>query len=498
MFPRPNSRHLPALVFAGILCFALLSLAFGADTKEKPTSWHEKLQRKYNKPATETPETDTETPETDGVPSADASSPEYIERTERFRQKRDQQRQRDDLKAKLDQKKAELAEQAEEREDEAPPLPDATPPPVADVLAEQSLETNNPKLVMCLKPYRQTVRAGNRFMTEVALRGEKEQPFDAFRVCIAYPRLAMRPLRVFDHLVSDVLLPEKPGKTESTPGLLMYEAELSRPLNCQGSRPVLKIVWEALADNPLAELDLAQKSLPPEKQSAVFSRGTNLLQAGAIEGAACINASVIVGDPAGTEGPDLRIWRKGEPGLAESESARIVRGEGLTLRLEPPETLPAMGQEFVLNVWVDNPHFLAFDEVRLAVAFDPAKAQVLDWDYKNWIQRGVNVFDGHAHDTFPFNVHTRNEVRNGRGRIDYQVSSTRLASRPSGCLIRIHGLARAAGAWESFDLFSSQQSPQWFTDIRAEGASVLERPDASATEAALLTAAAERQQLSAR
>ena len=106
----------------------------------------------------------------------------------------------------------------------------------------------------------------------------------------------------------------------------------------------------------------------------------------------------------------------------------MAQGEGLTLRVEPPESLPEVGEEFVLNVWVDNPHFLAFDEVRLALAFDPTKTQVFDWDYRNWIQRGVNVFDGHAHDLFPFNVHTRNEVRNSRGRIDYRVSSTRLAS----------------------------------------------------------------------
>jgi hypothetical protein len=414
-----------------------------------------------------------------------------MDRQERLRQ------QRENLKAQVERKRAELAEKAGDKMAGQPGerLAGVQPivVPTADVMADQSLETNNPKLVMCLKPYRQTVRAGNRFMTEVVLRGEKEQPFDAFRVCIAYPRLAVRPLRVFDHLVSNVLLDEKPGRTEFKPGLLTYEAELSRPLNCEGSRPVLQIVWEALADAPLAELNLAQKGLPPEKLSAVFSKETNLLQAGAIEGVACINASVIVGSPSGADGPDFRIWRKDEPGQIVSESARVALGEGLTLRIEPPEALPEIGDEFVLNVWVDNPHFLAFDEVRLAVAFDPAKTQVLDWDYKNWIQRGVNVFDGHAHDLFPFNVHTRNEVRNSRGRIDYRVSSTRLSSRPSGCIIRIHCLAREQGALESFDLFSSEQSPQWFTDIRAEGQSVLERPGAPATEDALVAAATDAQ-----
>jgi hypothetical protein len=280
-----------------------------------------------------------------------------------------------------------------------------------------------------------------------------------------------RPVKVFDYPIQDLLDPASPPQADTVPGRLTYNAQLAGETKVLGTKPLLRIVWEALGEVENAELVLSKPGMPEEAQSALLRESVDLLNSKASIGKACINGQVVV---RGVEksGKTFTTWKRGlADELPELDPASAIR-----LSLRPSNSEPQPGEEFVIDVLLDNPKYLAFDEVYLAVGFDPASVQVLDWDYNNWIRRGVNIFDGHAHEAFPFNIHTRNEVNNSKGRIHYQMSNTILASRPSGCLVRIHCKALTTNAFSTFTLFPGKQSDLWFTDIRARGETVLVRP----------------------
>ncbi len=431
----------------------------------------------------------------------------------------DLQAKREKLRAMVEQRKMELAREAEKNrvqeqqalqeaaaQQQAPgapqlPKPAAQPgmpgqpvpgqvvlpkgvvdPKAAQAPPSEAPPSISPQLVMAIKPFSQEVMPGKRFYTEVELNAQTEHAFDSVRVCISYPRLAVRPVKVFDYPIQDLLDPASPPQAETVPGRLTYSARLAKEARVLGQKPLLRIVWESLDEAENAELSLSKPGMPEEAQSALLREEVNLLDSKASIGKACINAQVVVrGDEKSAK--TFTTWKRGlADKLPDLDPASAIQ---LSLRPSNPEPQP--GEEFVIDVLLDNPKYLAFDEVYLAVGFDPASVQVLDWDYNNWIRRGVNVFDGHAHESFPFNVHTRNEVNNGKGRIHYQMSNTILTSRPSGCLVRIHCKALAADALSTFSLFPRNQTDLWFTDIRAKGETVLVRPRGNQTDRALAT-----------
>jgi hypothetical protein len=358
--------------------------------------------------------------------------------------------------------------------------PKGVNPKAAQAPPSEAPPSISPQLVMAIKPFSQEVTPGKRFYTEVELNAQTEHAFDSVRVCIAYPRLAVRPVRVFDYPIQDLLDPASPPQADMVPGRLTYSAKLVKETRVLGQKPLLRIVWESLGESENAELSLSKPGMPEEAQSALLREEKNLLDSKASIGKACINAQVVVrGDEKSAK--TFTTWKRG---LAD-ELPTLDPASAIQLSMRPSNPEPQSGEEFVIDVLLDNPKYLAFDEVYLAIGFDPAKVQVLDWDYNNWIRRGVNIFDGHAHETFPFNVHTHNEVNNQKGRIYYQMSNTVLASRPSGCLVRIHCKALLPGALSTFTLFPKNQTDLWFTDIRAKGETVLVRPSGNPRDRAL-------------
>lgn len=359
---------------------------------------------------------------------------------------------------------------------EALKVADGEPPPDPADLAGLPTPPGAPDMVMMLKPYRQKASVGQRFSTDVVLSSEAGGKVDSLRVCITYPRDSVRVVKVYDYPLATALDGDNPPSLTNEAGLLTYEADLARPIPLVGSLTVLYVVWEAVEEEAAGALLLSRYNLGEDHQSSVMGAGRNMLKSSTASGVSCVNAEVRIGPAADASGsgstrPAMGFWQKLAPpeGPAADTPASNVR-----LEIRPPDKAPAVGDRFVLDVFVDDPLFAPFDEVRLAIGFDPKKAQVLDWDYHNWIRSGVNVFDGHAHEMFPFNVHTRNQVDNEHGRINYQMGSTKAGARPSGCLVRIHAKALAAGAAESFTLWPKGQTVDWSTDIRLRNESVLE------------------------
>lgn len=349
-----------------------------------------------------------------------------------------------------------------------------TPPPEGEAAPPIA---GAPDMVMMLKPFSQTVSVGQRFSTEVVLASKAGGKFESLRVCVTYPRDSVRIVKVYDYPLAEVLDEANPPLLTNEAGLLTYEADLARTFPVVGSVTVLYVVWEAVEEETAGALLLSRYNLDENHQSSVTSAGHNTLKSSTASGVSCVNAEVTIRPASNSAGgankhPRIGYWQKVTPpeGPAADAPASNVR-----LEIRPPNNPPAVGDRFVLDVLVDDSLFAPFDEVRLAIGFDPKKAEVLDWDYNNWIKTGVNVFDGHAHEMFPFNIHTRNDVDNQRGRITYQMGSTKAGPRPSGCLVRIHAKALAEGAVESFTLWPKGQTSDWCTDVRLRNASVLER-----------------------
>lgn len=337
--------------------------------------------------------------------------------------------------------------------------------------------------VLQVRPFRQSVLVGRRFATEIALYSENAFEFDKIEVRLAYSPTDVRPLQVFDYPLQGALDSRNPPVFSPGNGLLSYSASLKRPIQAFETAPLLYVLWEAVGENAQSELSLARYGQPGSMNSSVYLGEKNLLEPKTFPGRSCVNATVsIVSNQESGRSAALLV-----PERAARPAASGATDESVRLVLKAPETRPLPGDEFFVEVFLDNPGSIAFDQVRLAVRFDPRKAEALDDDAGGWIRRGVNVSDAHAHGYFPFNIHTANEVSNGLGRISYDMGATALRPMPSGSLIRIRCRAKTEDAAKSFRLFLGRENRDWFTDVRAAGRSVLARNGSTQTRATALS-----------
>jgi len=386
-------------------------------------------------------------------------------------------------------KKRELEERLEARRTRrpapTPPMPPGlmgvVPLPVPTAAPAPATVSSGPPLVLMLKPFDQVTRVGQRFVSEVAVHSEKPQSFDRLDVRISYPPYAVRPIRIFDYPLKDALDPENPPTSELGGGVVAYRASFKEPMPSLGGIPLFYVAWEGIGEIEAARLSLGGRGDPDDPGSAVYLGEENLLEANMIVGKACIDQTLVVAGADDAKAPGLKIRHSrrespSEGGPAPPATVRLV--------LESPEVSPEIGEEFVLNVFLQNPDRAHIDKVKLAVGFDPSQAEVLDWDYKGRIKRGVNVFDAHAHLRYPFDVHLQNEADNRLGQISYQMGLSRMSPLPSGGLVRIRCRALGPSAIETFTLFPPNQTRKWDTDVLAGDRSVLQRstPDRAAAQ----------------
>ena len=344
-----------------------------------------------------------------------------------------------------------------------PRPPAAVPPPIA--------RRPLPPVVLMLKPYDQGVSIGQRFATSVVLYSERSQDFDYVNIRLAYSPECVRPLQVFDYPIRPA---EGAGKPTSATilsqgqGLLTYSASFSAPRAALGEAPLLHIAWEAVGPSDRTRLSLAGRD---GDGSSVYLGKTNLLASNMLFSKAMVDSQVRIrgGATGGRSTAQATFQGSAQTAHPLSESS----GVGVGLYLRAPAADPKPGERFVIDVMVDNPYELAFDDLRLAIKFDPSCVQVLDWDTKNWIKTGINIFDAHAHRAFPFDILMLNEVDNQLGRIAYHMGRTSSRFMSSGSVARIRCRTLRSGAVESFALFPPNQTLSWFTDVSAGGRSLL-------------------------
>lgn len=361
------------------------------------------------------------------------------------------------------------------------PGPATAPPPPPEAPAAPVSSKVPAPVVMMLTPFDRVCRVGDRFVTEVVLFSDKSRTFDKINLQIVYSPLQLRPVQIFDYPIKAALSASSPATSSLGQGMVTYSASFARPQEVQGEKKLLHVVWEALA--VASESRMTLTATGPSAASASFG-GKNLLVSNRLLGSAVIGALSQI-DPA--EEPlrgELGIDAKPRPKEARAE----LRGQGgvKVYLLGPPHT-PKPGEQFNIDVIVDNRRHDAFDDLNLAISFDPSRADVLDWDADGWIRRGVNIFDAQAHRAFPFDTFLANSASNETGRIAYHMAASSLRPMGSGSVARIRCVALKDGALESFTLFPKNETKTWFTDIRAGGVSLLREapaPNAVASTAA--------------
>ncbi|NQU43184.1 hypothetical protein HQ520_07850 [bacterium] len=347
--------------------------------------------------------------------------------------------------------------------------------PPQEAIQEEVLVLNRPLCVLQVRPYHQQVHAGERFATEVTLYSESTCPFDRVDVRLGYSQAQVRPLQVFDFPLEGYLDPESPAELSFEESSISYSAELANPVRASGHTPVLYIVWEAIGEaNYPASITLGRLGTKRSMNSAIYMEDQNLLLASMIIGSSFVNADVQVMPSARRRGHGLLPLQD----LAREGPAKS-RFRPVSLSLQGPVETVVPGEVFEMEVRLENPDRLPFEEVNLFMKFDPRKVEVLDWDELGWIRRDINVYDGHAHLRFPFNVHTRNSVSNRLGRVHYRMGTTQSHPMPSGSLVKIRCQAKAVGAAQSFNLYAKAADERQETDIRMGGKSVIQRSESA-------------------
>lgn len=200
---------------------------------------------------------------------------------------------------------------------------------------------------------------------------------------------------------------------------------------------LLDIVWRALRPARGMKIDLASG----DAYSAAFSGERNVT----------LNQ---YGPEGGLSGTSLRIFpRRGSvpegdhlvDSPVEDFATSIAelgilneRPPSLSLQYDRKDSWSA-DEWITVDVHLDNSGQAAFDEVRLALEYDPEVIEIADADKGNAIHSGVNLLDGPFRDTWNWDVHLENRVRPELGLIGYRMASQSIQRRPSGVLVRIVG-----------------------------------------------------------
>ncbi len=353
-----------------------------------------------------------------------ASRAERIERNRQLMLRMAEERRRNEAAA-AEQERARLAAPPEPT-----PLPAATPAVTATPSPEQQRN-----VTMFMSPAAQALRVGERFATQWRMINPGHLPVDRVDLAMDFPAEALRPVAVHHGALSDLLAEQPEVLHDEAAGQLIYRARLIEPVSV-AQLELLTVEWEALRAAHAARIE------PRVAETASAAWLGNRRQTETMSGMpdAIVGAEVQINErPSGVpEG-----YRMVSPHLADLQP--LLAGLPDQSRLRPPtlwidqpagERLEA-GQWLMVDVGLDNPDKMVFDELRLALRFDPALVEVVDHERNNAISRGVNVNDGMYRRQWGWTRFFANEVNNTYGTIFYHVGQAELGEQPSGPVVRV-------------------------------------------------------------
>lgn len=289
-----------------------------------------------------------------------------------------------------------------------------------------------PSVTMYLTPATITARVGERFSTQCNMLNIDHLQLDGFELDLSYPAHALKLVSIHQDKVKPMILGQPECTVDQERGTLHYRVRLMRPANAVDIK-TLTLVWEALAPIDFADISLSAG----EKVSKVFL-GSKILSESATGAAGAVMGALVRIDPSGAAAQGYRYLDldNSQLTLAGFPDQRKLRPPSLWIR-QPENEVLQPDQWLVVDLGVNNPDHVVFDEVRLAAAYDPTAVEIADADRGNWISDGVNLLDGPFHQDWPWDRHFKNIVDPARGVFYYRMGMSDLREQPSGTIARL-------------------------------------------------------------
>lgn len=343
------------------------------------------------------------------------------------------------------------------------PRPGATPPPAAAAASPKGARSES-RTIMFFRPFDSTVYVGETFATDV-VADSKEGNIDEISFLLRYPKAILNPLAV-DH--SDITLysaGEIEYANDPERGELYMRIPLASPQKFV-SRPVVRIIWEALKISQGADIEFGSSG---DRRTGLYIHGENVLGTFTGTNDGVINATVMVRGITRRE----NVHKLDDKGLLISTSRDEPPKPNLTYELRTRRESVRAGEEFEVSVVLNNPDDAPFDHVQLYMQFDPADLEVIDSDRGNWIREGTNILDGFAHENFIFDWHRTNSADNKRGIIVYDCAREMDSMRAAGTVARVRFRALRTTSRSDITLVNNGKNGSPTTDVRLTGVSLL-------------------------
>ena len=343
-------------------------------------------------------------------------------------------------------------------------------------------------------PMDQQVKPGAEFETKVVFTNRAGRSARGFRIGIAYDPQRLTFLGFDQSAIASALEGTTEGLTlKQSPGRLLFSCMFGQPVG-EEQAPLLALKFKACDAAGFTSL---RYLCPPEGLTSVIGKGENLLGAqdqnlrGVVHGYVFISDSpsnefVATGAAATTETQQMGMAdvsamlpvADSETSAALAAAKAWVHPPGESLRevtafvdlQGPEEPRMAQGDSFWVDLVLHNDDLLPIDSLGVRVEFDPVALEVVDEDENNWIVRGINLWDGAFHESYPFDFHKANQANNSRGVILYQAGRQYQPwAFPTGVFARIHFRAKTAADRTAIRVARGEKNANPQTYVRSYG-----------------------------
>lgn len=332
---------------------------------------------------------------------------------------------------------------------------------------------------------------GSSFTLELVLTNRSKMPAEGFDITLGFDTQWIEFLDYSAEPIGFYLGDaEERLRFEEEKGRLHFSS-LFRYLLGDEQAVLLKLHFQAA--------DYAGKSrirflFPPEGETAVYAGGENILGAEAQGLRGVLPAHVFITTATDNEflpfadaaAPTTDSWTPPvNLQVAKADHTSTDTLQQFWFRI-PPDARPEArtwlslqgplknnlqrGDTFWVDLVLHNQELAPIDSIGARIEFDPAVLEVLDTDQDNWIQRGVNIWDGGFHEAYPFDFHRANKVNNSRGVIRYHAGRQNgVWTFPTGVFARIRFRAKEPAAASAIRLVRKKGDRKPETFIRSYG-----------------------------
>lgn len=352
------------------------------------------------------------------------------------------------------------------KKDTARNRPEPSQPDSSPALSIESSSNNVlASTILHFYPFDKTVAVGKNFLTDLQLFNMDSRKIEQLNVKIMFDPRFIVPVMINDNQIHDQLAGDPDYSIDMENGEITYGGVFNEPFSLDNV-DILRIAWKTLRQTDYTELtfDLSND------HTQIIANGKDILGTENEKYDGIIPTGIIILDDIKDKKGKIQLDHELMKNL--DKRPPLMQPGKITLKLESDTKVVRPGEVFDVSVHISNPEAEIFDKLSMYIRYNPEILKVIDYDKRNWIRKGVNIFDGFARRKFPFDYHLRNEANNYLGTIDYRMGTSRLDPFPSGEIARIRFQAVNAGKKASISFAqTSSRSPD--TSITSMGKDLL-------------------------